>query len=93
MPSGIRDIEIGGETLRVSFTSTPYVPEKAYGPPEDCYPAEGGEFSIDKVELLIGLGADGKVQYRDVTDLLRAHDNLSLLEKEILDSVDLDDEY
>ena len=34
----------GEETLEVTiaYDIEPYVPAQTYGPPEDCYPAEGG---------------------------------------------------
>jgi len=33
----------------VTFTATPYVPAQVSGPPENCYPAEGGEIEIEEV--------------------------------------------
>jgi hypothetical protein len=30
-------------TFRVQYSKTPLTPAKISGPPEDCYPAEGGE--------------------------------------------------
>lgn len=30
----------------VKYTQTPYVPARTYGPPEDCYEAEGGEVEL-----------------------------------------------
>ena len=34
----------------VSGDLTPHVPAKLSGPPEDCYPAEGGTFEITEVK-------------------------------------------
>lgn len=39
-------------TLRVEGTATPFVSGNTSGPPESCYPAEGGEVEIDTVWLL-----------------------------------------
>lgn len=39
-------------TLRVEGTATPYDPGRTSGPPEDCYPPEGGEVEIDTVWLV-----------------------------------------
>lgn len=39
-------------TLRVEGTATPYEPGRTSGPPESCYPPEGGEVEIDTVWLL-----------------------------------------
>ena len=30
----------------VKYTQTPYIPARISGPPEDCYPAEGGEVEL-----------------------------------------------
>lgn len=41
--------EDGSETLvTVEFTQTPFIPARISGPPEDCYPAEGGEVDIQR---------------------------------------------
>lgn len=33
-------------TLDIEYT--PYIPAQTYGPPENCYPEEGGDFDIIK---------------------------------------------
>lgn len=40
---------IGDVEFEVEFSSTPYVPAKISGPPEHCYPAEGGEVEIESI--------------------------------------------
>ena len=40
-------------SVTVTCTS-PYVPAKLYGLPEDCYPAEGPEFEFDEFEFFVG---------------------------------------
>lgn len=49
----------GAETevdAEISYSFTPGHPAKLYGPPEDCYPAEGPEVEVDEVTVII----DGK---------------------------------
>ena len=41
--------------LEIDYSVTPYDPGCTYGPPEDCYPPEGGE--IDDLAIF---GPDGK---------------------------------
>ena len=40
---------IGDVEFEVEFSSTPYVPARISGPPENCYPAEGGEVEIESI--------------------------------------------
>lgn len=42
---------IGDVEFEVEFSSTPYVPAKTYGPPENCHPAEGGEVEIETISI------------------------------------------
>lgn len=37
--------------LLVEGNATPFKPGRAWGPPEDCYPDEGGEVEIENVWL------------------------------------------
>lgn len=37
--------------LDVLFDASPYVPARISGPPEDCYPEEGGEVALTEVYL------------------------------------------
>jgi hypothetical protein len=44
--------DAGNETIyTIECSLTPYDPGKTSGPPEDCYPPEGGECEILKVSL------------------------------------------
>jgi len=51
---------------------TPYVPARTYGPPEDCYPAEGGQLEEYQVTLIGGTeyDEDGNIirSFEDFTD-------------------------
>lgn len=42
----ISDVE-----FEVEFEASRYKPAKTYGPPENCYPAEGGEVEIETVTV------------------------------------------
>lgn len=42
---------IGDVEFEVEFSSTPYTPDKTSGPPENCYPAEGGEVDIESIMI------------------------------------------
>lgn len=39
--------------ITVEYTRTPFIPAKLYGPPEDCYPAEGGETEIVGISKIV----------------------------------------
>lgn len=53
----------------VEFTRSPVVPARTSGPPEDCYPAEGGETEIVSVRpfetrlIVFGFEAELKRKY------------------------------
>ena len=47
-----RIVTVNEVDFRVVFDATPLVPEYISGPPEDCYPAEGGEVEI--LDIFIG---------------------------------------
>lgn len=49
--SNMRTVDVLGVSLDVEYTGTPFIPAKTDGPPEDCYPAEGGEALVVAVLL------------------------------------------
>lgn len=53
-------VEVLGVDLVVEFDGTPFVPAQVSGPPESCYPCEGGEADV------VGIYLDGT----EVTSLL-----------------------
>lgn len=57
-------------TLRVEGTATPYDPGRTSGPPEDCYPPEGGEVEIDTVWLLHPSAGAGPAIELEISPLL-----------------------
>jgi len=50
------EIEIEREnvliTLLATGTAYPFIQGKTYGPPEDCYPDEGGDTEVESIEVL-----------------------------------------
>jgi len=75
-----------GEDNKLEITASvgPYDPGRSHGPPEDCYPPEGGEVEITLCELVAPNGtgvpfdpegicirrrsSDGVVTYANLTD-------------------------
>ena len=51
MPSFTKTVNYADVDLTVNFFATKPVPARLYGPPEDCYPAEGGEVELDTIYL------------------------------------------
>lgn len=60
----------------VTYTQTPFVPARIYGPPEDCHPAEGGEVEVISVMLANGEPAFMTAAEEDqwVTDIMENPD-------------------
>jgi len=40
--------------LFVTGDYEPFVPARIYGDPDDCYPAEGGTFTVTSVKVVLG---------------------------------------
>jgi hypothetical protein len=38
--------------LEIEGDYDPYIPAKISGPPEDCYPSEGGSFTVTEIHIL-----------------------------------------
>ena len=51
MRSTTRTFNVLGYDFEVEFEATPYEPARISGPPEYCYPAEGGDVDIISVSL------------------------------------------
>ena len=51
MPSYQKTMVYADVVLDVHFCASKPVPARTYGPPEDCYPAEGGEVELEAVML------------------------------------------
>ena len=47
----LKTINVAGVEFEVEFAGTPFVPAKTWGPPENCYPAEGGEPEVEEIYL------------------------------------------
>lgn len=67
-----------GETkIVIEYTRTPFIPAKTYGPPEDCYPAEGGETEIVGISMIVDgeevpyLASDAEIEafYKELDSL------------------------
>ena len=56
----LKIVTVYGVPFEVEFDGTPFVPAQVSGPPENCYPAEGGEADIITVTL----------EGHDLTDVL-----------------------
>lgn len=42
--------ELNNATVSVEYNASVYYPAQVSGPPESCFPAEGGEIEIESVE-------------------------------------------
>jgi len=62
------EVEIGGQTLRLSGTGYPGDPGQTSGPPEYCYPPEPAYFEAELTELFIEV--QGNKARLDITDLV-----------------------
>ena len=73
--------------LEITGHVSAYVPAKTWGPPENCYPAEGGEAEI---EVILH---DGKVWDGELTDSERETVEEMLFQEMQDDGPDPDDYY
>ena len=76
-----------GFDLEVAVDVTPYDPGRAWGPPESCYPPEGGEVEILSVELIPDGASTGRgLLIDELLDTLQAWDVLQkLVEAKLVD--------
>lgn len=61
--------------VNIEYSMTPIIPAQTYGPPEHCYPAEGGEIEILHCTMEDGteveLERDWPSEYQHVLELIR----------------------
>ena len=58
--------------IEVEFTATPYDPGQSYGPPESCYPPEGGEIEDLQVLEVHATDAEGTIVADGTLDEIKA---------------------
>ena len=63
------EITIDGVDLVVTYTATPYDPGQTWGPPEVCYPPEGGEVEVELVRVR---GSEADISHLLGLDTLKA---------------------
>jgi hypothetical protein len=75
-----RDADDEATTLEVAGTVTAYDPGRTCGPPESCYPPEGGEVEIESVTLLVDGQPSRELSADDLTGReIRAVERQALL--------------
>lgn len=77
MSDSTYEVEVEGQTLRLTYNYTAGDPGRTSGPPEDCYPPEPEEVEITKIELqgeppedMVRNPRYKRYHWIDVTDLL-----------------------
>jgi len=71
--------------LVVEGNATPFVPGRAWGPPEDCYPDEGGEIEIENVYAThCGTTRPIRLEISPLISHLKAWDKLQKLTEQTL---------
>lgn len=79
-------LEVGGHELVCNVDLTPYDPGNTSGPPERCYPPEGGDMSVNSIRLRLKPGKTDDC-FMEISDLLLDLDALdrvtALLDDEI----------
>lgn len=71
----------------VDYEMTPIIPAQTYGPPENCYPAEGGEITITSVWRKADEDMPKAPEFT-LTD-----EEISVLEQHIWDNPPVSDDY
>lgn len=101
MSASTLEVEVEGQTLRLTYDYTPGDPGRTSGPPERCYPPEPEEVEITKIELrgeppaeMIHNPRFQRYHWIDITQLIwlaagedETADFYSQLEQEILDFI------
>ena len=67
-------LELGSCELVCNVDLSPYDPGISSGPPEACYPAEGGEMDVNSIKLRVKPG-DADDCFVEVSDLIAALDS------------------
>lgn len=66
---GIHKIQYPTFHVDIEFSGTKYQPAKVWGPPEDCYPEEGGEVEDATIYLV-----NGDVKFELTSDMILQFD-------------------
>lgn len=84
---------LNDETYRVTGSVSPYVPARTYGPPEDCYPEEGGEADVESIEIQMEVGGELEfVVIQDPPEWLTKEAEQALFDQAECDARDMHDE-
>lgn len=71
-------IELGGFEIVCNVDITPYDPGVTSGPPERCYPPEGGDVDINDIRLRLKPGTTPDC-FLEISDLIQALDGGDLV--------------
>jgi hypothetical protein len=77
------------ETYEIEGLVSPYVEARISGPPENCYPAEGGEVEFESVDLIT---ETGRVPVKDWEKHLTTKE-IEEIEQRLFDAMMDDDGY
>jgi hypothetical protein len=80
-------IELGGHEIVCNVDLTPYDPGQTSGPPERCYPPEGGDVDINSIRLRIKPGKTPDC-FLDIEDLVADLDGLDRVASLVDDEVE-----
>lgn len=70
MRSTTRTFNVCGFEFEVEFEATPYSAARISGPPEHCYPAEGGE--VDIISITLGDWEVTDILSEDILEKIKA---------------------